>query len=246
MGELSSAAPAGGGAFRTTQWSLVLEAGSDDSRLAGAALEQLCRRYWYPLYVWIRRSGYAHADAADLTQAFFARLLENKVLLGLTPGGARFRSFLLAALKNFLINEWQSANRIKRGGGKQIVSLDESADELYRVGPADHDTPEGLFEKRWALSVIELAMGRLRAEVVASERQELFDILKPTLSGEKVERPYAEIAAEFGLSESAIKVAVHRMRKRFGELVRAEVAETLQNPAEVEDEVRHLIAALSN
>ena len=246
MDEHSSTSPVGCAAFRTTQWNLVLKVGSDDSTLAGAAMEQLCQRYWYPLYAWIRRSGHSHAEAQDLTQAFLARLLETNALSGLTPGGSRFRSFLLAALKNFLINEWQRANRLKRGGGRQILSLDENADELYRAGPADHDTPDRLFERRWALSVIELALARLRAEVAVSERSELFNVLKPVLSGEPVGKPYAEIAAEFGLSESAIKVAVHRMRKRFGELVRAEVAETLQNPAEVVDELRHLIASLGN
>jgi RNA polymerase sigma-70 factor (ECF subfamily) len=225
---------------------MVIQAGSDDSGVALAALEQLCRRYWYPLYAWVRRSGHAHADAADLTQAFFARLIEKHGLAGLEPGATRFRSFLLAALKNFLINEWQSARRLKRGGGKPIISLDEQANELYRAEPADNASPDRLFEKRWALSVIELALGRLRSEFVSSERPELFDVLKPALSGDKLGQPYSEIAASFGLSESAIKVAVHRMRKRLGELLRAEVAETLQDSAEVEAELRHLFSTLSN
>ena len=153
---------------------------------------------------------------------------------------------MLTALKHFIINEWQSANRLKRGGGKQIISLDEKADELYRAEPADNATPDKLFEKRWALSVVETALGKLRAEFVASEKPELFDVLKPALSGEKLAKGYAEVAADFGLSESAVKVAVHRMRKRFGDLLRGEVAETIQNPAELEDEVRYLINALSN
>jgi RNA polymerase sigma-70 factor (ECF subfamily) len=247
MAEGSSDSPVGRGAvFRTTQWSLVINAGSDDSLVAAAALEQLCQRYWFPLYACVRRSGYSHADAADLTQLFFARLLEKKSLTGLEPGVARFRSFLLTALKHFLINEWQSANRLKRGGGKQIVSLDENAGELYRAEPADHASPDKLFEKRWALSVIDLGLARLRAEFVASERPDLFDELKPTLTGDKLERSYADIGSSFGLSESAVKVAVHRMRKRFGELIRAEIAETVQDPGDVEDEMPHLIAALSN
>jgi len=243
----SRESPGGGGAvFRTTQWSMVLKAGSEDSRVAADALEQLCQRYWYPLYACVRRSGHSHADAADLTQSFFARVVEKKTLIGVEPGGARFRSFLLIALKHFIINEWQSANRLKRGGGKQIISLDEKADELYRAEPADNATPDKLFEKRWALSVVETALGKLRAEFVASEKPELFDVLKPALSGEKLARGYAEVAADFGLSESAVKVAVHRMRKRFGDLLRGEVAETIQNPGELEDEVRYLINALSN
>jgi RNA polymerase sigma factor (sigma-70 family) len=225
---------------------MVLAAGSDDSVHAAAALEQLCERYWYPLYAYIRRSGYSHPDAADLTQSFFARVVEKNSLAGLAPGIARFRSFLLTALKHFIINEWQSANRLKRGGGKQIISLEEKADELYHGEPADNASPDKLFEKRWALSVIDLGLARLRAEFVASERPELFDMLKPALSGDKLEKPYAEIGLSFGLSEGAIKVAVHRMRKRFGELLRAEVAETIQDPRDIEDEMRFLITALSN
>jgi RNA polymerase sigma factor (sigma-70 family) len=235
----------GRGVFRTTQWSIVLKAGADDSLVAAAALDQLCQRYWYPLYACVRRSGYSHDDAADLTQSFFARVVEKKTFAGIEPGVARFRSFLLTALKHFMINEWQSANRLKRGGGKQIISLDEKADDLYRAEPSHDDTPDKLFEKRWALSVVETALSKLRAEFVASEKPALFDVLKPTLSGEKLERGYAEIAAEFGLSESAVKVAVHRMRKRFGEVLRIEVVETIRDAAEVDDEVRHLIRALS-
>jgi DNA-directed RNA polymerase specialized sigma24 family protein len=206
MAEDSSDSPVGRGAvFRTTQWSVVINAGSDDSLVAAAALEQLCQRYWYPLYASVRRSGYSHADAADLTQSFFARLLEKKSLAGLAPSVARFRSFLLTALKHFLINEWQSAHRLKRGGGKQIVSLDEIADELYRAEPADDASPDKLFEKRWALSVIELGLARLRAEFVASERPRLFEALKPALTGDKLEGPYADIGQAFGLSESVSK-----------------------------------------
>lgn len=234
-----------GGVFRTTQWSLVIQAGSSDSCAAAAALEQLCQRYWYPLYACVRRSGHGHADAADLTQSFFARVVENKSFAGLEPGATRFRAFLLTALKHFLINEWQSAHRQKRGGGKQILSLDETADGLYRAEPADEASPDKLYDKRWALSTIDSALKLLRAEFVAAERAELFDVLKPALSGEKLEMPYAAVAQSFGLSESAIKVAVHRIRRRFGELLRAQVADTLQDPNEVEDEVRYLFAALS-
>jgi len=236
----------GGGVFRTTQWSMVLNAGSDDSIVAAAALEQLCQRYWYPLYACVRRSGYSHHDAADMTQSFFARVIEKKTFTGVEPGAARFRSFLLTTLKHFMINEWQSANRLKRGGGKQIISLDEKADELYRAEPSHNATPDKLFEKRWALSVVETGLGKLRAEFVASEKPALFDMLKPALSGEKIERGYADVANEFGLSESAVKVAVYRMRKRFGDLLRAEVAETIRDPADIDDEVRYLISALSN
>ncbi len=243
---IENSPPEGGGVFRTTQWSMVLNAGSHDSIVAAAALEQLCQRYWYPLYACVRRSGYSHEDAADMTQSFFARVVEKKTLMGVEPGVARFRSFLLTALKHFMINEWQSANRLKRGGGKQIVSLDEKADELYRAEPSHDVTPDKLFEKRWALSVVETALGKLRAEFVMAEKPGLFDVLKPALSGEKLNRGYAEVATDFGLSESAVKVAVHRMRKRFGEVLRAEVVETIRDPSEVDDEVRYLIRALGN
>jgi RNA polymerase sigma factor (sigma-70 family) len=236
----------GGVTFRTTQWSMVLDAGSSDSRVSVAALEQLCARYWYPLYACLRRSGHSHADASDLTQAFFARVVEKRTFSGLEPGAARFRSFLLTTLKHFVINEWQSANRLKRGGGRQIISLDEKADEFYRAEPADDASPDKLFDKRWAISVVELVLERLRAEFTASERAELFDVLKPALAAAKLDRPYADVADSFGLSEGAVKVAVHRMRRRFGELLRAEVAETVQHEKDVDDEVRYLICALGN
>ena len=247
MALASTEQPGPDAVFRTTQWSMVLAAGSDDTLQSMAALEELCKRYWFPLYAYVRRRGYSHADAADLTQAFFALILEKHSLAGVLPGPARFRSFLLTALKNFLANEWESANRIKRGGGRKLISLDDdSADELYRKEAADGASPDKLFDKRWALSVIELVLARLRAEFVASERPDLFEVLKPTLTGDKLETPYAEVGLNFNLSEGAVKVAVHRMRKRFGELLRAEVGQTVQNPGQVDDEVRDLISALSN
>src|SRR5688572_414375 len=170
-------------AFRTTQWSVILAAGSDDVVQSMAALEELCKRYWFPLYAYVRRRGYSHADAADLTQSFFARILGNEAFTIVSPGAARFRSFLLTSLKNFLASDWESAHRLKRGGGKKILSLDESAaEELYRQVPGDSASPDKLFEKRWALSVIDLVLERLRAEFVASERPDLFDLLKPALT----------------------------------------------------------------
>jgi RNA polymerase sigma factor (sigma-70 family) len=231
--------------FRTTQWSMVLAAGSDDTLKAAAALEDLCGRYWYPLYAYVRRRGYGHADAADLTQSFFTQILEKHSLTGVVPGPARFRSFLLAGLKNFLTNEWRSANRLKRGGGKRIISLDDStAEELYLQEPANIASPDKLYDKRWALSVIDQVLSRLRAEFVASERSDLFDALKPTLTADTLEKSYAEIADAFEMNEGAIKQAVHRLRKRFGHLLREEIAHTVQNPSEVEDELRHLVQAL--
>lgn len=245
MADNSCNSPLGQNAmFRTTQWTMVVNAGSDNSAIASAALNHLCRRYWYPLYASVRRSGYSHADAADLTQSFFARVVERRTMAGVEPGVARFRTFLLTALKRFIINEWQSANRLKRGGGKQIISLDEEADKLYCSEPADNASPDKLFEKRWALSVLDLALARLRTGFEATERPELFDALKPALSGDKLEKSYVEVGSTFGLSEGAIKVAVHRMRKRFGELIRAEIAETVRDEQDVEDEMRYLITVL--
>lgn len=180
-----------------------------------------------------------------MTQSFFARVVEKKIFTGVEPGMARFRSFLLTALKHFMINEWQRANRLKRGGGKEIISLDEKADDVYRAEPSHAISPDKLFEKQWALTIVEAALGKLRAEFAAAEKPGLFDALKPALTGEKLDKGYAEVAAEFGLSENALRVAVHRMRKRFGEVLRAEVVETIRDPAEVDDEVRYLIQALS-
>jgi RNA polymerase sigma factor (sigma-70 family) len=232
-------------AFRTTEWTMVLAAGRRGSAEGEAALERLCQQYWFPVYAFARRSGYSHADGADLAQGFFARLIERNFLAGIEREKGRFRSFLLTSLKNFMINEWVTANRQKRGGGRIIVSLDDStADELYRSEPAASASPDKLYEKRWALSVIERALARLRSEFLASERADLFDVLKPALTEDKLEKSYAEIAAEFGLSEGALKMAIHRMRKRFGRLMREEIAGTVENPAEIEDEMRHLIRVL--
>jgi RNA polymerase sigma factor (sigma-70 family) len=241
----SSDSPSRPGAiFRTTQWGMVLNAGSNDSVVAGEALEELCRRYWYPLYAYVRRSGYAHADAADLTQSFFRRVIEKEVLTGVAPGVTRFRSFLLAVLKNFLINEWQKENCAKRGGRRQIFSLDETADDLYRAEPADNASPDKLFEKHWALSVIEVVLTRLRRELGSADHAELFEALKPALTGEKLHQSYSVIGTTFGVSEESVKQAVHRLRKRFRELLFAEVAQTVHDASDVEDEVRHLISAL--
>ena len=231
--------------FRTTHWSMIVEAGSNDSVRSAAAMEELCQRYWYPLYAYVRRRGHSHADAADLTQTFFTRLLEKSSIARVSPGTGRFRSFLLASMKNFLINEWDSANRLKRGGGTKTFSLDDStAEELYRQEPAHHAAPDKLFDHRWAVSMLEIALARLRAEFVASERADLYDVLKPALTAEKLADPYSAVAARFGLTEGALRVAIHRLRKRLGELLRAEVAQTVEKPEDVDEELRYLLEAL--
>jgi RNA polymerase sigma-70 factor (ECF subfamily) len=234
------------GGFPTTHWSAVLTARDKYSPRAQQALAELCRTYWHPIYVFIRRRGNSATDAEDLTQGFFERLLEKDYLADLTPGMGRFRSFLLAALKHFLANEWDRAQTHKRGGDRAIVSLDEQdAEQRYPFEPVENVTPETLFEQRWALTVLECVLARLRAEFVASEKAELFDQLKGFLSVEQPECSYGEIAARTGLKEGTVKVAVHRLRRRYGDLLRAEIANTVHEPREVEDEVRHLIAVLS-
>lgn len=247
LSSASSAAKAQSPLFPATHWSAVLAARGQDSSAAHAALSDLCQAYWFPLYAYIRRRGHGHDAAEDLTQAFFARLLAKNYLGDLTPGMGRFRSFLLATVKHFLANEWDASQVQKRGGGKEILSLDAlDADERYRFEPQDSVTPETLFERRWAMTVLENVLTRLRQEFVASERAELFDQLKVFLSADQAGGSYAEVAARTGLKEGTVKVAVYRLRRRYGELFRAEIANTVNDPSEVEDEVRHLIAALSN
>jgi len=232
--------------FHTTHWSAVLSARDKDSSQAQQALAELCQTYWYPLYAYIRRRGNNPTDAEDLTQGFFERLLEKDYLADLTPGMGRFRSFLLTALKHFLANEWNHARTRKRGGDRVIVSLDDQdAEKRYQFEAVENVMPETLFEQRWALTVLERVLGRLREEFVAGEKAELFDRLKVFLSAEQPDCSYRDIAARTGLKEGTVKVAVHRLRRRYGELLRAEIAETVHEPGEVEDEIRHLISVLS-
>jgi RNA polymerase sigma-70 factor (ECF subfamily) len=234
--------PAGRG-FCTTHWSLVLAARGDTAR-AQPALAALCHAYWYPLYAFVRRQGVAPHDAQDLTQEFFARLLEKEWLNAVARERGRFRSWLLAALKHFLANEWDKSRAQKRGGGLAFVSIDDtSAESRYVHEPADHTTAETLYDRRWALTLLDRVLARLREEFVVAGKAAHFEALKGTLTGDRT--PYAEIAATLGTSEGAVKVAVHRLRERYRDLIRAEIAETVGSPAEVEDELRHLLAALS-
>jgi RNA polymerase sigma-70 factor (ECF subfamily) len=240
----AGAAPNSG--FRTTHWSVVLAARDQHSPQAQQALAELCETYWRPLYAYIRRRGHNPTDAEDLIQGFFERLLAKDYLGDLTPGMGRFRCFLLAALKHYLANEWDRARARKRGGGEALVSLDDpDAEQRYQFEPVEDVTPETLFERRWALTVLEHVLVRLRAEFVAGEKTGLFDHLKGFLSADQPDCSYAEVAARAGLKAGTLKVAVHRLRRRYGELLRAELAATVQDPGEVEDEVRHLIAVLA-
>jgi RNA polymerase sigma-70 factor (ECF subfamily) len=210
-------------------------------------LEELCRTYWYPLYAYIRRRGNGPVDAEDLTQAFFARLLAKNFVKDVIPGTGRFRSFLLTALKHFLANEWDRSQAQKRGSGKLPLSLDDDqAEARYRIEAVDHTTPETLYEQRWAWTVLGQVFKRLRQEFVATEKAELFDHLKGFLSAAAPQSTtYSELAARTGLKEGTVKVAVHRLRRRYGELLRAQVAQTVADPGEVEDELRYLVQVLS-
>ena len=229
--------------FATTHWSVVLRAGDSQAPESDEALEKLCRAYWYPLYAYVRRQGYAPEDAQNLTQEFFARLLENKQLRTADPERGRFRSFLLTVLKRLLVTEWRYENRQKRGGDTLVFSLNElEAEDRYHHEPADTATPETLFERRWAETVLERVLARLEEEY---RRHALgFANLQPYLVEDKGAAPFAQTAARLGVTEAALKAVVYRLRCRYGELFREEIAHTVERPEEVEEEIRHLLAVL--
>ncbi len=237
--------PKGPACFVTTRWTVVLRAGATDTTQARDALAALCRAYWYPLYAYVRQRGAAPADAQDLTQEFFARLLENHSLAALTREGGRFRSFLLKAMNHFLVDEWRKARAQKRGGG-QVVSLD-AGDAETRFGrePAHHVTPELLYEQNWALALLDTVFARLRREQELDGKASLFAELKFCLTGERSALPYAELARRLEMPENTVKTQVRRLRQRYRELLRDEVAQTVASPAEIEEELRHLFRALA-
>jgi DNA-directed RNA polymerase specialized sigma24 family protein len=233
-------------AFVTTQWTLVLCAGGDDSPAADEALEKLCRAYWYPLYVFIRRGGATQHDAEDLTQAFFARLLEKGYLCGLDRNKGKFRSYLLAAFQNFAANHRRDAHAQKRGGRCSFISLNDTSNEEAHLQKAFADTSaEKSFERQWAMTLLQQVVARLRDEFVAADKTALFGELKIFLTGDKRSCSYADLATRLGTTQAAMKMAVSRMRQRYGELLRVEIANTLSCPEEVEEELRALFAALS-
>jgi RNA polymerase sigma factor (sigma-70 family) len=243
---LASSTTGASGHFRTTHWSVVLRAGQSDSPAAQAALAQLCGGYWYPLYAFVRRQGYSPADAQDLTQGFFARLLEKRVLDEVDQTKGRFRSLLLASLKNFLANERDKALALKRGGGQAFIPIDTSqAESRFGLDPGHDLSADRIFERQWALTLLDKVLARLRAEHEEAGKTRLFAELKATLTGEDETPSYAEVARRLGMSETGVKVAVHRMRRRYRELLRAEIAQTVDGPGEVEAELRHLLAVLS-
>ncbi len=237
--------PRGAESFLTTRWSVVRDAAGADETLARDALAVLCETTWYPLYAFVRRSGHAPEDALDLTQAFFARLLEKRDLGGARPERGRFRSYLLGALKHFLSNEQQRARAEKRGGGRSPISFElDSAEGRYRLDPGHVETPERAFERDWALALIDRTFESLERSYEGAGKGEVFRALRPELLPEGGARPRAEIARDLGLEEGAVKVALHRLRARFGEELRRQIGETLEDRAGVTEELGRLLAAL--
>ncbi len=234
-----------GRGFATTHWSVVLCAGESQTPQSAVALDKLCSSYWYPLYAFVRNSGHGPEESRDLTQEFFARLLEKKWLKAADPQRGRFRTFLLSALKHFLANEWDRAQSLKRGGGREHIALDGlEAEERFALEPQDTATPEALYDRRWAMTLLARAQDRLRDEMTASGQGERFDALEPTLAGERVDEGYSALAARFGLAETGVKAMVLRLRRRFRVLLREEISETLDIGQDPEAEMRELLSAL--
>jgi RNA polymerase sigma-70 factor (ECF subfamily) len=233
--------------FVTTHWSVVLDAKGEDSVRASEALEKLCCIYWRPVYAFIRRNGYNNADAQDLTQEFFSRLLSKDYLRHLRDQRGKFRSFLLTFVKHFLSDERERASAQKRGGGRALLSLDDTdGEDLYVAETANQVGPDQLFERRWALTVLDQALRRLSEEYVAAGKGILFEKLKDVQPGEHGRVSYAQLGTDLGMTEIAIKSAVHRLRRRHREILREEIAHTVTRPEEVDDEIRHLIALVSH
>lgn len=231
--------------FQTTRWTVVLAAREGSDRSGGEAMQELCSVYWYPLYAFVRRSGCSAEDAQDLTQAFFERLLEKDFLGSAYPHKGRFRTFLLVALKRFLANQWRKTQAVKRGGGVAHFSIDAGeAERKFAAEPADEVSPEILYDRQWAFTVIERALGRLRAYYEASGRGAIYEQFKDFLTASSREGRLATVASAAGMSESAAHVAIHRMRKRFRQFFREELAETV-TAEKVEEELQRLREILS-
>jgi RNA polymerase sigma factor (sigma-70 family) len=234
----------GSSRFPTTRWTLVVAAGDPHRTEARSALTALCESYWYPLYAYLRRRGYPAHQAQDLTQEFFLRMLEGRSLDRADPEKGRFRGFLLTSLKFFVADE-EDRNRAQKRGGGALLPLEFSwGEDRYQREPAHDETPERIFERRWALTVVDRVVEKLRDEFVRHGRPEHFERLKVFLLGQS-DAPYAELAREMNTSEGALKVAVHRLRKRYRELFRQEIADTVADPAEVEPEIRYLAGVLA-
>ena len=238
--------PSRAGRFATTRWSLVLAAGHQPSARSSEALASLCEMYWYAVYAFIRRQGYRPEDGADLTQAFFLRVLEKNYFHDADPARGRFRAFLCASIRHFLSNERDRARALKRGGAQPPISLDvETAEGRYRLEPRDDLTPEKLFDRHWALTLLERVLARLRQDHVSAGKAELFDHLKGFLTGDSAAVPYADVAKASGMTEGAVKVAVHRLRRHFRDTLVQEIAETVSDPADIDAEIEYLLKAVS-
>jgi RNA polymerase sigma factor (sigma-70 family) len=234
----------GSSRFPATRWTLVIAAADPNRKETRSALISLCENYWYPLYAYLRRRGYPADQAQDLTQEFFVRVLEGRYLDRADPERGRFRSFILTCLK-FFVADQEDCNRAQKRGGGVVVPLEfDSGEDRYQREPAHGETPERIFERRWALAVLDRVVGRLRNEFVLHGRPEHFERLKVFLLGQS-DAPYAELARDMNTSEGALKVAIHRLRKRYRELFREEIADTVADPAEVESELRFLVAVLT-
>lgn len=235
----------GGAQFATTHWSTVMRAGDSASPEAHDALEKLCRQYWFPLYAFVRRKGYSPEDAKDLTQEFFRQLLDRRRLRQVDRSRGRFRSFLLASLNHFLANEWDRARAVKRGGGIQFVTWEDQETEARVVNAfAAELTPGQVFDQQWAITLLERVLTQLRAEFTATDKATLFEQAKPFLVGDQDRGDFSAVAPALGISEGALKMAVSRMRRRYGELLRQEIAQTVSTPTQLEEEWSDLIAAL--
>jgi RNA polymerase sigma factor (sigma-70 family) len=246
MSELDNDLVAGGGArrFETTHWSVVLRANDFHAPGSAAALETLCRSYWPPLYAFVLRRGHPPAEAQDMTQEFFARLLADGFLPGAEPGRGRFRSYLLGAFKNFAAVEWKSAHRLKRGGGHTFLSLEELSAAESEIAEPCADSAEEFYDRRWAETVLAHVMTRLDHEWADSGQAARFEVLKSFLIEDEGET-YAMLGARLGLSENGVASAVHRLRRRYAELFREEIAHTLDDPAEIAEEIRYLCTLLA-
>jgi RNA polymerase sigma factor (sigma-70 family) len=239
--------PAGSPSFETTRWSVVLAAGHGDPAKSRDALETLCRAYWYPLYAFARRRGADRHRAEDLVQGFFAALLEKGWVEDADPSRGRFRAFLATAFARFDAKEHERDAAAKRGGGRVVLGLDfEGGESQFSREPSDMLTPERAFERRWALTLLSRALARTEAEFADAPRADLFAALLPFIGGRGDARPYAEIAARLGMTDGAVKVAVHRLRARHREHLRAEIRDTVPDDASVDDEIAHLVAAVSD
>ena len=230
--------------FATTHWTVVLAAGKSSTPQSAHALEELCRAYWFPLYVYVRRRGYSKADGEDLTQAFFARLLDKNDFANVRSGRGRFRAFLLASLKHFLANEWDKSQRRKRGGGSVHLSLDwQTADTKFQVAAINQPGPEQAFDREWAVTLLAKVIARLQAENEANGRGKQFAQLKMFLTAGQGESSYQNAANNLDMDQTAVRVAVHRLRKRYRQLLHDEISQTLSNPADLDDEMRSLFKA---